>query len=102
MADPRPMTEAALQDAVASLVRWLGLLAYHTYDSRRSGPGFPDLVITGEHGHMFRELKTRTGKLSPAQETWLGLLTRAGADAGVWRPEDLHSGRIKAELEGIR
>lgn len=96
------MTEAALQDAVAGLIRWLGLLAYHTYDSRRSGPGFPDLVIAGPGGHLFRELKTRTGKLSPAQQQWIERLGSAGADVAVWRPADLTSGRIQAELEAIR
>lgn len=96
------MTEAALQDAVASLVRLHGLLAYHTYDSRRSGPGFPDLVIVGTGGHLFRELKTRTGKLTEAQRKWGDHLQAAGANWAVWRPEDLASGRIQTELKAIR
>lgn len=77
-------------------------LGYHTHDSRRSEPGFPDLVlVSSRHGRiLFRELKTDKGRVSPDQRKWIDGLTAAGADAGVWRPEDLRSGRVTQELRG--
>lgn len=81
------MRERELQTGVLSLARLMGLLVYHTYDSRRSQPGFPDLVIVGPRGVLYRELKTINGRVSPDQQKWLAALQRAGQDAGVWRPD---------------
>ena len=36
--------------------------------------------------------------VSAAQEAWLEALRATGADAGIWRPESLTSGRIAREL----
>lgn len=96
-------SEAQLQRAVLDLTKWLGLLAFHSTDSRRdSCAGFPDLVLSGSRGVLYRELKTETGKLRPEQLDWLARLTQGGADAAIWRPADLASGRVKSELEAIR
>ena len=96
------MTEADLQRAVLDLTKWLGLLAFHSTDSRRdSCAGFPDLVISGQAGHIFRELKTAEGRLRPEQADWIARLTQGGADAAVWRPVDLASGRVQRELTAI-
>ncbi len=94
------MTERELLDAVRDACRWSSLLVYHTFDSRRSEPGFPDLVVVGPHGVIFRELKADRGRLSPDQRRWLDRLTQAGADAAVWRP-DAWPGRVLDELHGI-
>lgn len=77
----------------------MGLEYYHTYDSQRSQPGFPDLVIVGEHGVLFRELKTESGRLTPMQVHWLHVLTLAGQNARLWRPSDLPA--IQAELKAL-
>lgn len=99
-----PMSEKNLQSAVEKLARFSGWLVYHTHDSRRSPAGFPDLVmVSGKRGRViYRELKSAAGKLRPEQITWLDELTAAGEDAGVWRPADLVSGRIVAELRCAR
>ena len=80
--------ERDFQADVIAMARTLGCLAFHVHDSRRSQPGFPDLVIVGKGGVIFRELKTEKGRLRPEQETWLAALASAGADATVWRPND--------------
>lgn len=95
------MTEAQLQAAVLGLCKLLGLLAYHTHDSRRSQPGYPDLTIAGSRV-IFRELKSSTGRLRPEQAQWAQKLTAADADFAIWRPADLRSGRIQRELQAIR
>ena len=96
------MTERDLQRAVIDLCRWLGLAYFHDNDSRRNRAGFPDLVVCGSAGFLFRELKTETGRLRPEQLDWLSRLEQGGADAAIWRPSDLASGRVKGELEAIR
>lgn len=98
----RAQPEREFQAWVVSLARTYGWLPYHTWDSRRSHPGFPDLVLAHpEHGVLFVELKTRSGKLSEAQDHWIYTLDRAGAWVLVWRPgdaEEIHgvlSGAVK-------
>jgi hypothetical protein len=96
------MSEADLERHMRSILRDLPqLLAYHTHDSRRSGSGFPDWCLVGPRGVMFRELKKQKGIVTSAQRAWLGALSTAGQDAGVWRPEDLASGRVARELAAL-
>lgn len=90
-----------LQSTVLGMCRVMGLLVYHTHDSRRSTSGFPDLVVVGPGGVLFRELKGDGGRVSPAQQAWVDALLAAGSDAGFWWPADLRSGRIHAELKAI-
>lgn len=95
----RLMTEDSLLEFVRRDCRQLGLLVYHTHRSDRSEPGFPDLVILGAGGLLYRELKKEAGKVTSAQDEWLTALVRnAGADAGVWRPSDYVTGRIPTQL----
>lgn len=97
------MLEKPFQEGVLKLARFHGFtLRYHTHDSRRSAPGFPDLVLVNPRTGriLFRELKTNKGRVSPEQQEWLDGLTACGIDAGVWRPNDLDSGLILAELRG--
>lgn len=96
------MKEAHLQGAVIDMCRLFGVAWYHTYSSRRSNPGWPDLALCGSRGFMLRELKTATGRLTTEQEHWGLMLRAAGVSWAVWRPADLHSGRVQAELEAIR
>lgn len=74
-------------------VRQLALLlgwrrAYHTYDSRRSDTGFPDLVLVRDRV-IFLELKRETGKVSDAQREWIRALANANAEVYVARPRHL-------------
>jgi hypothetical protein len=96
------MSEAQLQRAITDLTRWLGLLTFHSGDSRRdSCAGFPDLVIAGQGGVIWREIKSERGRLRPEQLDWLSRLAQGGADAAIWRPSDMTSGRIEKELKQL-
>lgn len=84
------MTERQFLDAVTDLARWGGYQTYHTYDSRRSAPGFPDLVMARAGQPLLCiELKTPRGRLTAPQQGWLTLLGQTqGLRAEVWRPDD--------------
>lgn len=79
----------------AQVVRWAeraGWYVYHTYDSRRSPGGFPDLVLVRpDRGILFVELKSVRGKLTDQQQMWneaLETASRFGCLVDVWRPDD--------------
>lgn len=90
------LTEKQFQAKIIRLAQIQGWTVYHTYDSRRSEPGFPDLVLAREK-ILYRELKTDTGTLTPPQKKWGEILTNAGGDYAVWRPS--MSKIIISELE---
>ena len=78
---------------VTELATLCGWLVYHTYDSRRSQAGFPDLVLARADKLVFAELKTNTGQLRTAQLEWLDTLGAVAAsqpdvDVYLWRPAD--------------
>lgn len=98
-----PMTESQLLAAVRQLAELTSWLCYHTHDSRRSEPGFPDLVLcsTRQRRVLFVELKSETGTVTGEQDTWLIALDACGFEVAVWRPADLDDA-IPAVLAGRR
>ena len=82
------VTEVEFQQAVVELARLCGWKVYHTYDSRRSAPGFPDLVLARQNVLLFWELKVSKGRATPAQREWLDALKATGANVDVLYPED--------------
>ncbi len=82
--------EADFQAQLITAARRLGWRVYHTRDSRRSEPGFPDLVLASPRQRrvIFAELKTDTGHLSDDQSWWIGALTMAGQETYVWHFSD--------------
>jgi hypothetical protein len=82
------LTEKDFQATVLEYAQLMGWKAYHTWNSMRSAPGFPDLVLVRGSRLIFAELKNVTGKLTPAQEEWLKALSQTVAEVYVWRPGD--------------
>ena len=87
------MTEKEFQGSIIKLFKWTKWDYYHTHDSRRSNPGWPDLVMWHEDhpglGIIYRELKKSDDeKPSKDQRRVLKGLKRCGADVQVWRPSD--------------
>ena len=81
------MTEKQLQQAVLDLARRMGWRCYHTFDSRRSEPGFPDIIAIRGERLVAIELKSDTGKLTDAQVEWLTAFNEVWTvDAIVIRP----------------
>jgi hypothetical protein len=68
--------------------------------------GFPDLMIYGPGGVIWRELKTDAGMapgrgLSTSQVTWRDRLRASGQDWDVWTPRDLRAGHVGRQLAAI-
>lgn len=95
------MLEKVLQSNIAGLCKRLGLGYYHTYDSRRSPKGFPDCVIWGLGGVMFRELKRQKEQPKPHQVACMDTMREAGQDVGIWRPSDWFDDTIERELREL-
>src|SRR5262245_24961786 len=87
---PLTITEAQWTNLLLDLAAWWGWRAYHTYDSRKSAPGFPDLALVRPPRLIFAELKVGRGRLSADQQRWLRDLLRCGGNVEmyVWRPQD--------------
>jgi hypothetical protein len=94
IADPRAFIDASMTEEqwlqqVRELARLKGWLNYHTRSSRRSDPGFPDLVLVRGHRLIFAELKREKGRVTSHQRAWLEALEQTiAAEVFTWRPSD--------------
>ena len=70
----REPTEKAFMEAVIQYLRLRSWIVYHTHDSRRSAPGFPDICAVRGPRLAFIECKVGRGKPTPAQHEWLAAL----------------------------
>jgi hypothetical protein len=82
------LTEKQFQAQVVQLATLCGWRMYHTHDSRRSNPGFPDLILLRNSRAIAAELKTDLGRLTVEQLGWLAAFNAAGVAGVVWRPKD--------------
>jgi hypothetical protein len=89
-------TEAQFYEQVRQWAEQQGWLIYHTYDSRRSYPGFLDTVFVRPPRIVFAELKREDGRVTREQWQWYDALKACGAEAYIWRPSDLEPAIIDA------
>ena len=85
---------AHFRPAMTSKGQWLTPVA-------ADGAGFPDLVLVGEPGVLFVELKSAKGRLSARQKEWIAAL-EPHVDMLVWRPADWLDGTIESYLSQKR
>lgn len=86
-----PMTfgsEKDFQAAVVKLAISHGWKVYHTYLSRKSDPGYPDLTMVRGRSIVIAELKVEPNKPDKAQRDWLDAFKRTDADTYTWYPSD--------------
>ena len=91
----------SLEAYVRKVIADLGLFGYHPRNSKGSAAGWPDWVIVGRGGILYRELKSEAGSLSPEQRHVGELITRAGGNWAVWRPTQRLDGTIARELASL-
>jgi hypothetical protein len=96
MTDPalQGISEREFQDKwVIPAAMKLGWAPYHTHDSRRSFPGFPDLILIRKNRMVVAELKSEKGQLTADQRMWLRLFEGVAEKSEnitvhLWRPSD--------------
>lgn len=94
-----PVTERAWQQTILEAARALSWDCYHTFDSRRSAPGFPDLVCVRDGRLLAIEVKGPRGRVGEWQRYWLGQLGRVpGVTAMIAYPSDWDA--VEAALRG--
>ncbi len=83
------LSERAFQRQVVEFAELMGWRTYHTYDSRRSNAGFPDLVLVRPPRVVFVELKRERGRATRDQDLWAALLRACpGVEYYLWKPSD--------------
>ena len=83
------LSEAQFQAQIVTMARWHGWKVYHTYDSRRSEPGFPDLIMLRSGVQVVIECKSLNGKVTDDQQGWLDAFRAVPqCIVRVWRPSD--------------
>ena len=82
------LSEADFQKTVIELAKLHRWLVYHTHDSRRSAPGFPDLTMVRDGRIIFAELKVGRNNPTESQLLWISELRRCLDDVYLWRPCD--------------
>jgi hypothetical protein len=95
------MREAQLDAEVRKIAQHYGVHAHHKRNSVDEAPGFPDWVLVGQGGVLWRENKTETGTLSTEQRMMSMVLRALDLDWAVWRPRDVRSGRIRREIAAV-
>lgn len=93
------MREREFQALIVEAAGYLGWRVYHTYDARRSQPGWPDLILLRPPVLLALELKTERGRVRPGQLEWLADLDQVpGVTARLVRPGDWED--VLALLQG--
>lgn len=91
------MNHAQLQAEVVALAVELGLHC-HYCPMLTSSPGWPDLVIVGDRGVLWRELKVLPDRLTTQQRALGYRLLAAGQNWDLWTPDHWFNGRIEHDL----
>lgn len=89
--------EDDFQAQIVQLAEDCGWLVWHDNDSRRNDAGLPDLLLIRGAVLLFLEVKTEKGKVSPAQEAFIGRLKQVKyVEADIVRPR--HFEQVAAVL----
>ena len=80
------ISEKELQTAILEALGYMGWRVFHVYDSRRSNPGFPDVLAIKGSRIVFVELKSEKGKIRPEQVEWLDDLVETHSEVYLVRP----------------
>jgi hypothetical protein len=94
------VSEKQYMQQIIDAAHYLGWSVYHVFDSRRSAPGFPDLVCVREGRMLAIEVKGPRGRVSDWQRYWLDLLgTVPGVTVMVAYPSDWDA--VERALRGV-
>ena len=95
----RQILEKDFLNNIVKLARLSGWLVYHTYDSRRSEKGYPDITMTRHGRIIFAEVK-REGEAPTVEQTiWLKTLAEnENIEVYLWYPSEWEN--VESILKG--
>lgn len=104
-APPETCTENEFQRWIIDTAKRLGWRYSHTYRAQMQdgqwrttcSVGWPDLVLVRGPRIVFIEIKSKNGRIDPAQEQWLDALAEVPC-AEVWVVDPTMSGDVEAVL----
>jgi len=83
------ISEKEFQQQVIDLAKLRGYeFVYHTWSSKHSPTGFPDLIMLKGKKMIVAELKVGKNQLSAEQYFWLCAFGEITKNVFVWYPED--------------
>ena len=82
------ISEKEFMSAVIELAKKNGWKVYHTFNSRKSEAGYPDLTLVRGNRLMFMELKREGETPDAAQISWLEALGETRAEVYWFQPSD--------------
>ncbi len=83
------ISEKDLQQQIEQLLQLFRWDYYHTWNSRHSAQGFPDLLALRPGRRLVAELKKEGEQPTPEQQNWLDKFEEVGFEVYVWRPADI-------------
>ena len=91
------MSEKEFQARVIVEAELQGWMIYHTWSSRNSESGYPDLTMVRPPRVIVAELKREDKAATDAQRQWLDAFGQTPVETYLWRPSDTDA--ILAVLE---
>lgn len=82
------LSEEDFQHTIVLALEALGYRTYHTHDSRRSDPGYPDITAVGCGRLLHIEVKVGRNRPSQEQLAWLHDLADNGFESYLVYPKD--------------
>lgn len=83
-----PMPEKLFMGQVTRYAKLMGWRVHHTFDSRRSEPGLPDLICIRRPRIVFLEIKGARTPVTDDQKATIEELQACGLTALIVRPKD--------------
>ena len=83
------ISEGDLQQQIEQLLQFYCWRYYHTWNSRRSVEGFPDLIALRRHRKLVAELKKEGEEPTREQQNWLDEFEEVGFEVYIWHPADV-------------
>jgi hypothetical protein len=96
------VTEKDFQETVTSRAEDLGWWWYHVADSRRSRPGFPDLVLIKPPKVIFLEVKREKGRLTVDQSATHSDIRQLSVGHAAWPERTRHQAADYNHVAGAR
>ena len=95
-------TESSIMKGIMQALSFKGWQIFRMPPAIYAKAGIPDLIAIKQGMHVWIEVKREDGKLSPAQERYIQLLSEAGAEVIVARSVDYAVSKCEAIINNLK